>query len=89
MRRENMLTEKKRVMLTLNTANYARLHASLKALGIPKGAVSAIVDESIEQHLIPLLEEMYRCKQEGKQISFANVMTHVDRSVDELRREFK
>jgi hypothetical protein len=80
---------KKRVGLTLSIENYARLQSVLLALGIPRTAISSIIDESIEQHLIPVFEQMLKAKQEGKQISFADVMTHVDRSVDELRREME
>jgi hypothetical protein len=78
---------KKRVMLNLTACNYAHLQATLKALGIPRTAVSTIIDESIEQHLIPIFEQMLKAKMEGRQISFIDVLTHVDRSVAELKKE--
>ena len=64
---------KKRLMMTLTAENMAECQKQLARLGLPKSALSAIVDDWLA-NFGPLLAKMADKKQRGEQMSFEELL---------------
>lgn len=64
---------KKRYMMTLTQEHVEGCHAQLKRLGLPKPALSAVIDDWIG-NFEPILTKMADKKARGEQMSFEDMM---------------
>lgn len=64
---------KKRYQLTLTPATVDEMHRQLAILGLPKSALSAIVDDWL-LNFVPILTKMADKKRRGEQLTFDELM---------------
>jgi uncharacterized membrane-anchored protein len=64
---------KKRYQLTLTPAHVDEMHRHLAVLGLPKSALSAVVDDWLA-NFVPILSKMADKKRRGEQMTFDEIM---------------